>query len=77
MTMRSEFTDRVIRFGTDGDQVTVLFAGMAAGYEIPVTAADIGALLAAIAVSWQHQRPLDVVVEGTRIVSAKARGRLN
>ena len=69
--VRGEFTDRVIGFGTEEDHVTVLFAGMAAGYEIPVAAADIGALIAAVALSWQHQRPLDVVVEGTRIVSAK------
>ena len=67
--MTTEFTDRVIRFGTDDDHVTVLFAGMAAGYEISGTARDLGRMVAAIAASWQHRRAIHVVTDGTRIVS--------
>ena len=72
MTMRSEFTDRVMDFGTDGDRVAVLFAQQAAGYGIPAETSNLEALVAALCVSWKHKRAVDVVAEGTRIVSVAA-----
>jgi hypothetical protein len=61
--------DRVRHFSTDPGEVIVSFAMSAADYHLSAERPDFAELLTRLAVAWKDRRDIDVVVDGTEIVS--------